>query len=228
MDRFQYRFSGNMSETIASRRREACVRSHIERQVNRVFAFAICMMAFFASPRAGCAQVPTYEVTPEESSIKFGVDSSVSIKGNFEKWNASIQFSSRDVRSATLDIEIEAGSVNTGSHMKDNKLKGKDFFNVKESPAITFKSTKVVQNGPNTFDVEGDFTIRGVTKAEKLTVRANGKRTTSGSIEGTMAFDRKDYGMNRNIPFIKIANRVEVDVNLKWRRVSGPPPVFQQ
>jgi hypothetical protein len=43
-----------------------------------------------------------------------------------------------------------------------------------------------------------------------------------------MAFDRKDYGMNRNIPFIKIANRVEVNVSLKWKRVGGPPPVFQQ
>src|SRR5580704_3943876 len=77
-------------------------------------------------PSANRAQVPVYEVTPEESSIKFGVDSSVSIKGTFEKWNTSIKFSSRDVRSAVLDIEIEAGSVNTGSHMKDNKLKGKD------------------------------------------------------------------------------------------------------
>jgi hypothetical protein len=43
-----------------------------------------------------------------------------------------------------------------------------------------------------------------------------------------MAFDRKDYGMTSGIPFIKIANRVEVNVRLKWRRVSGPPPVFQQ
>ena len=42
-----------------------------------------------------------------------------------------------------------------------------------------------------------------------------------------MAFDRKDYGMNKNIPFIKIANRVEVNVSLQWKRVSGPPPVFQ-
>jgi hypothetical protein len=40
-----------------------------------------------------------------------------------------------------------------------------------------------------------------------------------------MAFDRKDYGTNKGIPFIKIANRVEVNVNLKWNRVSGPPPV---
>jgi hypothetical protein len=43
-----------------------------------------------------------------------------------------------------------------------------------------------------------------------------------------MAFDRKDYGMNKGIPFIKIANRVEVSVNLKWKRIGGPPPVFQQ
>ena len=228
MDRLQHRLPGNISETMASRKREACVRSHIERQVHRVLAFAICMTVFFASPRTACAQVPTYEVTPEESSIKFGVDSSVSIKGNFEKWNASIRFSSRDVRTAVLDIEIQADSVSTGSHIKDNKLKGKDFFNVKESPTITFKSTKIVQTGPSTFDIEGSFTIRGVTKTEKLTLTSDSKGTPTGSLDGTMAFDRKDYGMTSGIPFIKIANRVEVNVRLKWRRVSGPPPEFQQ
>ena len=228
MDRLQHRLPGNISETIASRKREACVRSHIERQVHRLLAFVICMTAFFVSPRIACAQVPTYDVTPEESSIKFGVDSSVSIKGNFEKWNASIKFSSRDVRTAVLDIEIQADSVTTGSHMKDNKLKGKDFFNVKESPTITFKSTKIVQTGPSTFDIEGNFTIRGVTKTEKLTLTSDSKGTPTGSLDGIMAFDRKDYGMTSGIPFIKIANRVEVNVRLKWRRVSGPPPEFQQ
>src|SRR6202030_2720784 len=101
-------------------------------------------------------------------------------------------------------------------------------FDVKDSPIITFKSTKVVQTGPNTFDLEGDFTIRGVTKAEKLTLTASGKGSPSGSIDGTMAFDRKDYGMNKGIPFIKIADRVEVTVDLKGKRVSGPPVVFKQ
>src|SRR5215469_16525350 len=188
----------------------------------------LCLVAFCALPSTNHAQVPVYEVTPVESTIKFGVESSVSIKGTFDKWNATLKFSSTDVRSAVLEIEIQAESVETGSGMKNNKLKGKDFFDVKNSPTITFKSTKVVQTGPNTFDVEGDFTIRGVTRSEKLTVIDNGKGTSSGSIDGTMAFDRKDYGMNSHIPFIKIANRVEVDVNLKWKRVSGPPPVFQQ
>jgi polyisoprenoid-binding protein YceI len=203
--------------------------SRLSTLIRYVLAFTACLMAFLASPRASYAQeVPTYEVTPTESSIKFGIDSSVSIKGIFEKWNASIKFSSRDVRDAVLDIEIEAGSVNTGSRMKDNKLKGKDFFNVKESPLITFKSTKIVQTCPNTFDIEGNFTIRGVTKTEKLTLTSDSKGTPTGSLDGTMAFDRKDYGMTSGIPFIKIANRVEVNIRLKWKRISGPPPVFQQ
>src|SRR5580693_637103 len=133
-------------------------RSRLRTRLCYVLACTACLMAFLASPRASCAQVPTYEFTPVESSIKFGVDSSVSIKGAFEKWNASIKFSSRDIRSAVLDIEIEADSVNTGSHVKDNKLKGQDFFNAKESPLITFQSTKIVQTGPNTFDIEGNFT----------------------------------------------------------------------
>src|SRR5271156_5363161 len=186
------------------------------------------LVVFCAFPSVNRAQVPVYEVTPVESTIKFGVDSSVPIKGTFDKWNASMKFSSTDVRSGVLEIEIQADSVNTGSGLKNNKLKSKDFFNVKDSPVITFKSTKVVQTGPNTFGLEGEFTIRGVTKTETLTLSDSGKGSTSGSIDGTMAFDRKDYGMNKSIPFIKIANRVEVNVSLKWKRVGGPPLVFQQ
>ena len=107
--------------------------------------------------------------------------------------------------------------------MKNGKLKGKDFFDVKNNPLITFKSTKIVQTGPDTFEVDGNFTIRGVTKAEKLTLSVTGAGTGSGTIQGTMAFDRKQYGMNSGIPFIRIADRVEVSVNLKAKRVSGPP-----
>lgn len=188
----------------------------------------LCLGMFCTFSSAIRAQVPVYEVTPVESTIKFGVDSSVPIKGTFDKWTASMTFSSSDVRTGVLEIEIQADSVNTGSGLKNSKLKGKDFFNATDSPTITFKSKKVVQTGPNTFDLEGDFTIRGVTKTEKLTLTDNGKGSSSGNIEGTMAFDRKDYGMNKNIPFVKIANRVEVNVSLKWKRTSGPAPVFQE
>src|SRR6266850_747491 len=98
----------------------------------------------------------------------------------------------------------------------------------KEDSSIKFHATKIVQTGPNTLDYVGDFTIRGVTKPEKLTFTLSGKGTGSGEIKGTMAFDRKDYGMTKGIPLVKIADRVEVIVDLKGKRVSGPPLVFKQ
>jgi polyisoprenoid-binding protein YceI len=188
-----------------------------------LFVFAASML-----PLSTRAQVPTYEVTPEDSSIKFDVESSVPIKGTFSQWTASMTFKSTDVTTGVLVIRIQAGSVDTGSGMKNGKLKGKDFFDVKQNPEITFVSTKVVQTGEDTFELDGDFTIRGVTKKEHLALKVNGRGTGSGFITGTMAFDRKEYGMNSNIPFIKIANRVEVNVDLKWKKVGGPPLVFQK
>jgi len=172
--------------------------------------------------------VPVFKVTPLDSKVTFGVDASVSIQGTFKKWDATLTMTSPDVTTAVLDIKIDAASVDTGSGMKNDKLKSKDFFNVEQDPYITFKSTKVTQTGPNTFEVDGDFTIRGVTKQEKLLLNLAGKGTGHGTITGTMAFDRKEFGMNSGIPFIKIANRVEVTVNLTATRVSGPPVKFQQ
>jgi len=76
--------------------------------------------------------------------------------------------------------------------------------------------------------VDGNFTIRGVTKDEKLQLKVSGVGTGSGIISGIMAFDRKEYGMNSGIPFIKIADRVEVGVSLKGERTSGPPMVLKK
>ena len=174
------------------------------------------------------SDAPIFEVTPLHSSIKFHVKASVGIAGIFDKWVASLIFSSPDETTGALVIKIQSDSVDTGSGMKNGKLKGKDFFDVKEDPLITFLSKKIVQTGPNTFDVQGDFTIRGASKPETLMLTVSGKGTGSGEIHGTMAFDRKDYGMTKGIPFVKIADTVEVTVDLKGKRVSGPPLVFKQ
>ncbi len=189
----------------------------------------LCILASAVLPSLSLAQeVPIFAIAQEGSTITFNVDASVAIGGTFDAWNATLTFASPDVTTGVLDVEIQAATVDTGSGLKNGKLKGPDFFDVVQNPLITFKSTKLVQSGPNTFEVDGNFTIRGVTKPEKLTLVVSGKGTGSGEINGTMAFDRKDYGMNSGIPFIKIANRVEVTVALKGKRVSGPPLVFKQ
>ena len=188
----------------------------------------LCLVASAVLPPLSRAQAPVFAITPENSSIKFQVKASVDLAGTFEKWSATLTFTSPDVTTGVLDVKIQAASVNTGSGMKDGKLKSKDFFNVEHDPLITFHSTKVVETGPDTFDVQGTFTIRGVSKPETLTLTVSGKGTGSGTIKGTMAFDRKDYGMNSGIPFIKIADRVEVNIDLKAKRVSGPAVIYKQ
>jgi polyisoprenoid-binding protein YceI len=188
----------------------------------------ICLFAFTVWGSAAHAQAPVFEVVRADSSIKFAVSASVPIAGTFDKWDATMTFTSPDLSTAVLDIKIQAASVNTGSSMKNGKLKSKDFFDAEHDPLITFHSTKVVQTGPSTVEFDGDFTIRGVKKTEKLSFTITGKGTGAGTITGTMAFDRKQYGMNSGIPFIKIADRVEVNVDLKGKRVSGPPVVFKE
>ena len=196
---------------------------HSSRRHNRPHVIRLSLLCLLAAVPPVQAQAPVFEITPQVSTIKFDVEASVSIKGTFDKWDATLTFPSTDVSKGILEIKIQADSVDTGSGMKNGKLKSKNFFDVKENPLITFKSTKIAQTGPDTFEVDGDFMIRGVTKPEKLLLAVSGKGTSSGEIKGIMAFDRKDYGMNKGIPLVKIANRVEVTVELKVRRISGPP-----
>ncbi|WP_158945990.1 YceI family protein [Granulicella sp. S190] len=188
----------------------------------------LCLLALSLLPANARAQVPVFQTAPVDSSVKFYVKASVALVGNFDKWDARLTFASREVTSGVLDIKIQAATVSTGSGIKDKKLKGKDFFDVDQNPLITFHSTKVVQTGPETLDVIGDFTIRGVSKPETLKMTISGKGTGKGTIKGTMAFDRKDYGINGSIPFVKIADRVEVNVDLKVNQTSGPRLTYQQ
>jgi len=172
--------------------------------------------------------VPVSVISKEESSIKFFVKSSIPVAGTFDKWDATVTFTSPDVTTAVLDIKIQAESVNTGSGLKDKTMKGKDYFDVKHDPLITFHSTKITQTGPLTFDVDGDFTIHGVTKSEKLSLVLTVESKEEAEIKGTMFFDRKEFGMDKNIPFVTVADRIEVIDDLKVKKVSGPRLIFKQ
>jgi polyisoprenoid-binding protein YceI len=181
---------------------------------------------FFVSiifPSLSRSQAPIFEISPIESWINFHVKSSVKIAGKFDKWDATLTFTSPDETTGVLEIKIQAATVDTGSGMKNRKLKSRDFFDVEQNPLITFQSTKFVRTGPHTFEVDGDFSIRGVSNPEKLTLTVSGKGTGSGEIKGSMVFNRKDYGMDKGIPFIKIADHIDVNFHLKGKRVGGPP-----
>ena len=100
---------------------------------------------FFVSiifPSLSRSQAPIFEISPTESSINFHVKSSVKIAGKFDKWDATLTFTSPDETTGVLEVKIQAATVDTGSGMKNRKLKSRDFFDVEQNPLITFKSDR--------------------------------------------------------------------------------------
>lgn len=181
------------------------------------------LLALMAVPSASFAAAPVFVVSQHGSSVTFHVKASVPLQGRFDRWTGSLTFTSPDVSTGVLQIKVDAASVDTGSGLKDGALKSDKFFDVKNNPVISFRSTRISQTGPNTFAVAGIFMIRGVSKPQTLVLTTTGRGGSAGEIQGTMAFDRRDYGMTSGIPLVQIANHVDVTVDLKVKRVSGPP-----
>jgi polyisoprenoid-binding protein YceI len=172
--------------------------------------------------------LPVFTITPLVSKITFYVKSSVKLEGTFDKWDAALVFTSTDASTGVQDIKIQADSVNTGSESKDKKLKGEHCFDATKDPYITFHSTKITQTSPNTFDVAGTFTLRGISKPEALTFTVDRDAGgATGEIKGILTIDRKDFGLGGGIKFVTIADRVDVTIDFKAKRV-GPPLAVRQ
>ena len=113
----------------------------------------LSLVATLALTPLAVAQAPVFAITPVQSTIKFSVKASVPIEGKFDKWNATLKFASTDATTGVLDVEIQAATVDTGSGMKNYKLKSKDFFDASSNPLISFKSSKIIQTSPTTIDM---------------------------------------------------------------------------
>jgi polyisoprenoid-binding protein YceI len=180
------------------------------------------------SNQSQSSAVPAFTVTPVKSRVSFYVKSSVKLEGTFEKWDATLVFTSTDASTGVLDIKVQADSVNSGSKSEDDMLKGEHCFDVAKNPYITFHSTKITQTGPSTFDVGGIFTVRGISKPAGLTFTVDRDAGgATGEIKGVLTIDRKDFGLGGGIRFVTIADRVDVTIAFKATRV-GPPLVMKQ
>jgi polyisoprenoid-binding protein YceI len=180
------------------------------------------LLAILAVASASHAEAPVFAIDQATSTFTFHVKASRKIEGRFDKATASLTFTTPEVSTGVLDIKIDAASVYTGNSREDGFLKGGKVFDVKNHPDITFRSTKIAQTGPDAFAVAGDFTVGGVTKSQTLALKVT-HAGSAGDIYGTMGISRKDYGMTGSVPFVTIADRVDVAVDLKARRVRGPP-----
>ncbi len=118
------------------------------------------------------AATTTWQIDPAHSSAQFAVKHLMisTVRGAFTKVTGTIQFDDKDITKSTVDVSIDASSVDTRVADRDKDLKSDHFFDVEHYPTITFKSKRVEQVSPGKLKVTGDLTIRGATKEVVLDV----------------------------------------------------------
>jgi polyisoprenoid-binding protein YceI len=124
-----------------------------------------------ALPAAVFAAPETYVIDGTHSMPRFSYSHMgfSNQESRFDKVNGTIVID-RAAKTGSVDVTIDATSVDSGYPTFNGHLQGEDFFNTAKFPTITFKSSNVKFNGDNVASVDGDLTIKGVTKPVTLTV----------------------------------------------------------
>lgn len=168
-----------------------------------------------------------WQIDPAHSEINFTVRHMMisNVRGRFEKFSGTVDFNEADPSRSSVDVQIEAASINTKEAQRDGHLRSADFLDAEHYPYLTFKSKRVVKTGENTGRIIGDLTIRNVTREVVLEVEYAGQAkspwgTTSAGFSATTTINRKDWNLTWNQALetggvlvgdqIKIAIEVEV------------------
>ena len=117
------------------------------------------------------AGTTTYQIDPRHSSAGFGVTHLMisTVRGEFHGVTGTVVVDDSDVSKSTVNVTIDATTVDTSEPDRDKHLKSEAFFDIAKYPTITFQSTKVERNNDGSLKITGDLTIRGVTKSAILT-----------------------------------------------------------
>jgi polyisoprenoid-binding protein YceI len=184
--------------------------------------FVATTLILFCSVIFVYAQTPTnpgreFIVDLPRSEVGFSVGSSAGdVNGTFGSWTGRLYVATPGVaQTATLNLEISAASMTTGSSIKDKMVKGPRFFNVENFPTISFISTSVAPtDDPDKFQMQGNLTLLGVTKPVTVQVNLDRNGKGGGKINADFAFDRRIFGMTQNVPLVRVDHSVDVRVNL--------------
>lgn len=164
----------------------------------------------------------TWTLDPTHTEIGFTVRHIMSkVRGKFETFEGSI-VTADDVTDSRVDVSVDLSSINTGTVDRDNHLRSSDFFEVEKNPTMTFTSTGVVEKAPGELVVQGDLTIKGVTKPLELSVEVLGEGGdpwggTRVGVEATGQISRKEFGIDFNVPLegdkVMIGDKISIIVN---------------
>lgn len=195
-------------------------------------ALAVVTLPGLEAPPALAAD--TYTIDVGHSSVGFSIRHFFSkVPGRFGKYEGTIVYDAEDLSRSSVNVTIDAASIDTDLPDRDKHLKSPDFFDVEKFPKITFASTKVKPLGANKAQVEGTLTMKGVSKPVTLEVAILGTGpdawgNTRGGFEGRVKVNRQDYGIAWNKVVegggTVLGDEVEITLNVEGVRQAPKPP----
>ena len=147
----------------------------------------------------------TYVLDPAHTRVGFVARHAMvtKVRGQFNEFEGTALVDGTDLTRSTVQLTIQAASIDTRNEQRDGHLRSNDFLAMEEYPQITFVSTAVETTGPTSFDVTGDLTIKGVTNSVTIPFEFEGAATDPFGnqrvgFEGSVVINRKDYGVTWN------------------------------
>ena len=188
----------------------------------RVLGLCVALILAAGSMGARLDDDSTRYVVKTGSLIEFHASATFAkVVGVFHSWEADLKVPADNFGDASLVLEIDADSVETGSGLKNKEIKGKNFFAVKEHPQIRFVSKSITPDGdPTKFHMAGELALRGITNPVSVAVVLRPLENGHRRIDGDFSFNRREFGMTHNVPFNKVANTVEVTFQLEVQNVE--------
>jgi polyisoprenoid-binding protein YceI len=193
-------------------------------------ALAISVLPAIAAPAAAATE--TFVFDKSHTKVGFQIRHWLTkVEGRFRDFDGRIAIDRAQPVNSSVDVTIQAASIDTGQERRDNHLRSADFFEVEKYPTITFKSSKVVPKGKDLYEVTGDLTMHGVTKTLVVAVRHTGflnlgKQEKAG-FEIVLPINRKDFGITWNRTAdqggVMLGDDVQIDLLVEANRDIAAP-----
>ncbi|MFL5241698.1 MAG: YceI family protein [Gemmataceae bacterium] len=179
------------------------------------FSFS-ALLAFVAAP----VQAADYAVDDSHSSVTFKIGhlGISEVHGRFDDMAGSFEIDKGEPEKSSFMLTIKTESVDTNNKKRDDHLRSPDFFNVKQFPAITFKSTKVALAKDKTYVVTGDLTMHGKTKSISFNLKGGKevefpKGTKRVGFTTELTLKRSEFGMEKMAP--AIGDEVQIAISIE-------------
>jgi polyisoprenoid-binding protein YceI len=167
-----------------------------------------------------------WQVDSAHSAVNLAVRHMVisKVRGHFGKWNAKLQLDTAELTRSTVEVDIEAASIDTGVADRDTHLRSADFLDAAKYPTLRYRSRRVEAASKDRLRVTGDLTIRDVTREVVLDVEYGGQGkdpwgNTRVGFTATASLNRKDFGLTWNQVLetggVLVADRVDIEIELE-------------